>query len=71
MWTDYEPIVNRGLCSSIGLHGISLLRASEETFRRHLCDALEGTREACLLDKQFSEQSVLPDPASLPRRAPT
>ena len=28
-----KPVVNRGFCSSVGLHTISLVRASEESFR--------------------------------------
>ena len=62
--------VNRGFCSSIGLHRISLVRASGETFRRRVFDALEGTREACPLGEQFCWHPVLPDPAPPPRRAP-
>ena len=65
-----QPVVNRGFCSRIGLHRISLVRASGETFRRRVFDALEGTRDACLLGEQFCRRPVLPDPAPPPRRAP-
>ena len=37
------------LCSPIGLHRISLVRASGESFRRSFFDALGGTEDACLL----------------------
>ena len=68
--TGCQPVVNRGLCSSIGLHRISLVRASGESFRRRVFDALEGTREARFLGEQFCWHPVLPDPALPPRRAP-
>ena len=35
------PIVNRGFCSSVGLHRISLVRAFRKTFKRRFFDALE------------------------------
>ena len=44
---------------------ISLLRASEESFKRRVFDASKGTREACLLDEQFCWHPVLLDPALL------
>ena len=59
-----------GFLPPIGLNGISLVRASGETFRRRVFDALEGTREACPLGEQFCWHPVLPDPAPLPCRAP-
>ena len=31
-----------GFCSSVGLHMISLVRASGEMFRRRVCDAFLG-----------------------------
>ena len=49
---------------------ISLVRASGETFRRRLFDALESARKDCSLGEQFCWQTVLPDPAPPPRRAP-
>ena len=44
--TANQPVVRRSLCSPIGLHKISLVRASGESFRRRVCvfDALGGTR---------------------------
>ena len=68
--TGCQPVVNRASCSSIDLHTISLLRASGESFRRRLFDALEGAREARILGEQFCWYPVLPDPAPPPRRAP-
>ena len=65
--TGCQPVV---LFSSIGLHRISLVRASGETFRRRVFDALGGTRDACLLGELFCRRPVLPDPAPPPRRAP-
>ena len=67
---DDKPIINRSLCSSIGLHRISLVRASGESFRRRVFDALEGTRGAYLLGELFCRRPVLPSPAPPPRRAP-
>ena len=49
---------------------ISLVRASGETFRLRVFDALEGARDAFLLAGMFSRRSVLPDHARPPRRAP-
>ena len=65
-----EPVVNRGFCSSIGLHRISLVRASGESLRRRIFDALEGTREARPQSEQFCWHPVLPDPAPPLRRVP-
>ena len=64
------PRVNHSLCSSIGLHRISLVRASGETFGTCVFDALQGTRDGCLLGEQFCRRPVLPGPAPPPRRAP-
>ena len=47
----------------IGLHGFLLARASEETFRTAVFDALEGTRDVCLLDEPIRRRPVLPGPA--------
>ena len=47
-----------------------IVRASEETFRRLVFDALEGTGDICILGKQFCWYPVLPDPAPPPCRAP-
>ena len=38
--TGCQPVVNRGFCSSIGLHRISFVRACEETFRTVVYDTL-------------------------------
>ena len=67
--TGCQPFVNRGFCS-IGLHMISLVRASGKTFKRRVFDALERPRDACLLGELFCWHPVLPDPAPPPRRAP-
>ena len=68
------PMTNRlstaGFAPAFGLHRISLVRASGETFRRRVFDALEGTSEACSLDEQFCWHLLLPDSAPPPRRAP-
>ena len=61
------PVINRGSTAdfvpAFGLHRISLVRASGEAFRRRVFDALEGTRDSCLLGDQFCWHPVLPDPA--------
>ena len=48
----------------------STSRASRETFRRCVFDALEGTRDACPLNELFCCCPVLPDPAPPLRCAP-
>ena len=65
--TAEKPIVKRGTSSSIGLPTIWLVRASGETFRRRVFDALEKTRVACLLGEVFCptpprRPAVRPDP---------
>ena len=67
--TADRPLVKRSLCSPISLNRVSLARASGEMFRRRVFDALEGTRDACLLGELFCRRPVLPDPASPPRHA--
>ena len=57
-----KPVVNRGFCSSNGLHRISLVRASEELFRTVVFDALEGTRDGCVLREQTRRRPILPGP---------
>ena len=61
------PVINPGSTAdfvpAFGLHRISLVRASGEAFRRRVFDALEGTRDPCLLGEQFCWHPVLPDPA--------
>ena len=51
-------------------HRISFVRASGETFKRRVFDALEGTRGACLVGELFCRRPVLPSPAPPPRHAP-
>ena len=48
----------------------SLVRASGETFRRRVFDALEDTSDASLLSELFCRRPALPSPTSLPRRSP-
>ena len=55
------------VCSSVGLHRISFVRASEDTFKTVTPDALEGKRAARLLGEPTRRRPVLPRPA-LPRR---
>ena len=54
----------------VGLHRVLLVRAFGETFSRRVFDALEGTRDACLLGVLFCWRLVLPGAAPPPRRAP-
>ena len=61
-----QPRVNRSFRSSIGLHRISFVRASEETSRT-VFGSLEGKREGCLLAGSTRRRPVLPSPAP-PRR---
>ena len=63
------PRVNRGLCSSIGLHRNSCVRASGESFKRVVFDPLGGKRVGRLLGGPTRRRPVLPGPAP-PRRAP-
>ena len=57
----------RGLCSSTGLRSISLVHAPEESFRTGVFDALEGTRDGCLLGEPICRRPILLGPAP-PRR---
>ena len=68
--TDY-PLVNRSLCSSIGLHRNSFVRASEETFRTVVYDAPESKRDSCVLCEPTRRRSTLPGTALPPRPAPS
>ena len=52
-----------------GLKGISFVRASEESFRTVVLDALEGKRDACFLGEPTHRHPVLPRPARLRRPA--
>ena len=65
------PLTNRlsnADFSSIGLHRISLVRASEETFRTCVPNALDGTRDSCFLGGPIRRRPVLP--GSVPPRRP-
>ena len=64
-----RPLCVRVL-DSTGLNWISLFRASGESFRRLVLDALEGARDACFLGEQFCWHLIVPDPAWPPRWAP-
>ena len=66
-----QPVVNRSLCSSIGLNGVSLVHASGEWFRRRVCvfDALGRTGGARPLGEIFCRRPDLPSAA--PPCAPT
>ena len=68
--TAYEPVVNRSLCSSIGLNRILFVRASGERFWRRVFDALGGTRDACFLGELFCRRPVLPGLARRPAVRP-
>ena len=61
------PSMQKRRCTS--LHPVRI-RASKETFKRRVFDALESTRKDCPLSEQFCWHTVLPDPASPPRCAP-
>ena len=68
-----QPVAKKTLCSSIGSHTISFVRACEQTFRTIVLDALEALeskKDGCLLGKPTGRRPVLPRPAPLPRRAP-
>ena len=57
-----KPLTNRlsttNFVPAFGLHRILLVRASGETFRRRVFDALGGTRDACLLGVLFCRRPV-------------
>ena len=55
---------------STGLHMNSIVRASEETFRKVVFDALGDERVACFLGGQTRRRPVRPGPARPPGRAP-
>ena len=67
--TADKPRVNRGFCSSTGLHRISFVRACEETFRTVVYSALEGQRGGWLPRPPKCRHLVLPSVAP-PRRPP-
>ena len=71
-----KPLVKRGFRCPIGLYKISFVRASEETVWTVAFDALEGTRDGCLLGEltgrtdPSASRPARPRPAPPPRRAP-
>ena len=76
--TGYQPVVNRSLCSSIGLHRVSVVRVFEGTFRTVVLGALEGKRVGRFLGEPTRRRPVLTPPppchtvlpcAALPRPA--
>ena len=62
-----KPLVNRWLCSPIGLNRNSFVRASRDKPRSVFFDGLQGKREGCLLVEPTRWRPVLPVPAP-PRR---
>ena len=72
--TASQPVTERlstaDFVHAFGSHKISLVRASGETFRRRVIDALRGARDPCLLGVLFCRRPVLPGPAPPPRCAP-
>ena len=66
----YQLVVNRPLCSSIGLHGISFVHAFGKSFRTAVLDALEGKRAGRLLGEPRCRRPILPCPAPPLCRAP-
>ena len=64
-----KPLVNRGFCSSIDLHRISYVRASDQSFRTVVPDALGKRGVGCPLGEPTRRRPVLPGPVP-PRRAP-
>ena len=65
----FVPRFNRTFCSSTGLHRISFVRASEETFTRVLFGTLSGTKERCPLGEPNRRRPFRPGPAWPRRRA--
>ena len=62
--------VKRGFCSSIGLHSISLVRASDESARTVVVESL-NKKVRCFFGEQSHRISTrLDPPRSPPRRAP-
>ena len=61
------PRSKHGLCSPTGLHSMSLVRASEETFTTIVFDALEGARVGRLLGEPICRRPGvhIPDPTHL------
>ena len=57
----HKPVVNRGFCSSTGLHRIFFVRACEESFRTVVYDTLEGWGDGWLLGHPIRRRSVMSD----------
>ena len=62
---DDQPRINHASTAgfvhpSVYIRTILLVRVSGETFRRHVFDALESTRDACLLGELFCPTFPLP-----------
>ena len=66
--------INRGSTGyrvpPFGLHRISFVRASGESFNTVVFDCLEGKGVGCFLGEPTRRRPVLPRPALPPRRAP-
>ena len=62
-----NPLINCGLCSSIGLHRISFVRASEEPFKTYVSDVSESKKDFCPPGDPTRQCPTLPPPTS-PRR---
>ena len=65
----FVPRFNRTFCSSTGLHRISFVRASEESFTRVLFGTLLDTRDRCPLGEPNRRRPFRPGPAWPRRRA--
>ena len=57
--TLFVLLVNRWLCSSMGSHGNSFVRASEEAFRPGVLESLGGKRVGCLVGEPTRRGPVL------------
>ena len=62
--TSGTPLVKGGLCSSNGLHRMSLVRACEELFTTIVFVALMRTRHSGVMRKQIRRRHTLPGPPS-------
>ena len=60
--TGYQPVVNRGFWSSIGLHRVSFVRSSRDTPRRVFFDRMGGTRDGGLLSEPTRGVPSCPSP---------
>ena len=57
-----KPVVNRSLCSSIGLHRVCYVCASRKLFKTIVSDAIAGERDSSYLCGPFCRHPVLPRP---------